>query len=158
MGAKLNLYVHKFQMTTIQLTKMDLNLVRLFNFCLLLYFSFKLFFFNPLIMALNCVLFIWFFFICDLELDDKEDNEPLYEMIDGNAWMRVVAKAINPPTQGLQHMCITSYFKFITLPTINVPYTHKLWNGVHPYGGWGSGPRLTLVLHGTIFRFLFLRK
>lgn len=24
------------------------------------------------------------FFICDLELDDKEDNEPLHKMIDGN--------------------------------------------------------------------------
>ncbi len=35
-------------------------------------------------MALNCVLFIWFFFICDLELDDKEDNEPQYKMIDVN--------------------------------------------------------------------------
>jgi hypothetical protein len=33
-----------------------------------------------------CIInfYFYFFFVCDLELDDKEDNEPQYKMIDVN--------------------------------------------------------------------------
>jgi len=64
---KLNLYGNIFQVTMHQPMKTTLKLV-----------SFELFFFDPPIIALNLVLN----FLCDLELDDEEDNDPLYEIID----------------------------------------------------------------------------